>query len=96
MGWIEVIEIRTTHNKLQLLEQGLGNIINGTEIRSKFQAFEVYRSGTVDTDFCIHLVHNSEINKCGSSLGIRFASALKDFGLVNHIVWEEMKNPKEI
>jgi hypothetical protein len=45
----------------------------------------------IDTDFSIHLFHDSKkVEKSGSPLGLRLASALKEFGLVNHSIWIEM------
>ena len=45
----------------------------------------------IDTDFSIHLFHDSKkMERSGSSLGLCLASALKEFGLVNHSIWIEM------
>jgi hypothetical protein len=57
------------------------------------QKIKVYSHITVETDFSIHLYHDSkEADISGSPLGSRLASALKKFGLVNHSVWVERHN----
>jgi len=47
----------------------------------------------IDTDYTIQLFHETKvIEKNGSSLGLRLASALKAFGLVNHSLWVALDN----
>jgi len=47
----------------------------------------------IDTDFSIHLCHDSKkVEDGGSRLGMRLVAALKEFGLVNHSVWLEMNS----
>ena len=91
MKWLEIIELRSTGKKRTLLELELQNLISDVNQEAKQQAIKVYSRVIVDTDFSIHLYHDSEkIEKSGSPLGLRLASALKEYGLVNHSVWIEM------
>ena len=47
---------------------------------------------SIDTNFSIHIFHDSKkIENSGSRLGLRLAAALKEFGLVHHSIWREMK-----
>ena len=57
---------------------------------SRSQGISSYRRIPVGTDFSIHLVHDTtEIETCGSGLGLRIVEALKELGMVNHTIWQE-------
>ena len=91
MKWLEIIELRSVESNRELLESQLQKLINEVDKETKKQAIKVYSRVIVDTDFRIHLFHNSnKIDNSGSPLGLRLASALKEFGLVNHSIWVEM------
>ena len=90
MKWLEIIELRSDNRNIMLLEQQLNNLSKDLKKNTEQMAIEVYSRVAVDSDFSIHLLHNSEkadIN--GSSLGLLLVSNLKEFGLVNHKVWIE-------
>jgi len=73
------------------LESQLQKLINEVKRETKKQAIMVYSRVLIDTDFSIHLFHDStKVENSGSPLGLRLASALKEFGLVNHSIWIEM------
>jgi hypothetical protein len=91
MKWLEVIELRSMGNKRAVIESHLQDLIDEMIQEARQQKIKAYSHVTVETDFNIHLYHDSkraDIN--GSPLGLRLASALKEFGLVNHSVWVEM------
>ena len=91
MKWLEVIDLRTANSNRELLESQLQKLINEVDRETKKQAIKSYCRVMIDTDFSIHLFHDSKkVENSGSRLGLRIASALKDFGLVNHSVWIEM------
>lgn len=91
MKWIEVIELRSVDRNRELLESKLQKLIQEVDKEAKTQAIKAYCRAMIDTDFRIHLFHDSEkVEKNGSQLGLRLASALKVFGLVNHGIWIEM------
>ena len=91
MKWLEIIELRSVGSNLELLESKLDKIINEVEDEIKNQA-KAYSRVQIDTDFSIHLYHDSKkVENSGSELGLRLASALKEFGLVNHSIWIEMR-----
>ena len=90
MKWLEIIELRSGNSDL---ESQLEKIVNEVEDEINKQAIKAYSRVQIDTDFSIHLFHDSEINEFGRSpLGLRIASSLKEFGLVNHSIWIEMRN----
>jgi hypothetical protein len=91
MKWLEIIELRSVNRNRDLLKSQLRNLINEAEQEAKKQAIKVYSRVMIDTDFSIHLLHDSKKpENSGSPLGLNLATALKDFGLVNHSVWIEM------
>jgi len=91
MKWLEIIELRSVDSNRELLESQLQNLINEVDKETKKQAIKSYSRVMIDTDFSIHLFHDSKkVENSGSPLGLRLASALKEFGLVNHSIWIEM------
>ncbi len=90
MNWLEIIELRTVGSNRKLLESQLQKLINEVEKETKKRTIKAYGRVMIDTDFSIHLHHDSkEANFNGSSLGLQLVSTLKEFGLVNHSVWIE-------
>ena len=66
-------------------------MIDEVNRESKMQTIKSYGRVLIDTDFSIHLFHDSKkVENSGSRLGLSIASALKAFGLVNHSIWIEM------
>ena len=93
MRWLEIIELRSVGCNRELLESQLQNLIKEVEMESIKPAIEIYSRIRLDTDFGIHLFHSSKIiENYGSSLGLRLASNLKEFGLVNHKVWVDLND----
>ena len=91
MKWLEIIQLRSVGSDRDSLESQLQELINEVGKETKKQAIKSYSRVMIDTDFSIHLFHDSKkVESGGSRLGLRLASALKDFGLVNHSIWIEM------
>ncbi len=91
MKWLETIELRSVGNKRKLVESQLQKLINEVNKETKKPAIKSYSRVLIDTDFSIHLFHDSKkVDNSGSELGLRLASALKEFGLVNHSIWIKM------
>ncbi len=91
MKWLEIIELRSAGGNSKLLESQMQKLVNEVCETTKNNAARAYCRLMIDTDFSIHLFHNSKkVEKSGSPLGLRLASALKEFGLVNHSIWIEM------
>jgi hypothetical protein len=88
MKWLEIIELRSVERNRELLESHLQKLNNMVAKESEKQSIKIYSRVMLDTDFGIHLFHDSkEVENSGSSLGLRLASNLKEFGLVNHSIW---------
>jgi hypothetical protein len=89
MNWIEIIELRSYRFKPDTLRE-LKQAIVENEQDEGLRAFEIYHNVSVETDTAIHIhwmTKEGRIKK--TSLGLRMASALKDFGPVNHTIWIE-------
>lgn len=85
MKWLEVIELRSVEKDLELLKSQLKRLTTDIEKEHKMQVIMIYCRLLIDTDFSIHIFHDRDkVDNEGSSLGLRIASALKEFGLVNH------------
>jgi hypothetical protein len=90
MQWLEIIELRSIGSNRKLFESQLETLINEVHTETKNQAFKFYSHAVLDTDFCIHLCHDSrKVENSGSRLGLRLVTALREFGLVNHSIWIE-------
>jgi hypothetical protein len=91
MKWLEIIELRSAGGNSKLLESQMQKLVNDVNERIENYAVRAFCRLMIDTDFSIHLFHDSKkVEKSGSPLGLRLASALKEFGLVNHSIWIEM------
>ena len=91
MKWLEIIELRSAGGNNKLLESQMEKLVNEVYERTAKNTVKAYCRLMVDTDFSIHLFHDSKkVEKSGSPLGLRLASALREFGLVNHSIWTEM------
>jgi hypothetical protein len=91
MKWIEVIELRTVNRDREFLESKLRKLMDHVEKKRKEQRITAYTRVLIDTDFSIHLFHDSKkVENSGSRLGLCLVNALKEFGLVNHRIWVEM------
>lgn len=90
MKWLEIIELRSVGINRALLESQLQGLVNEVSHRAALQTIKVYSHVSVETDFGVHLYHDSkEVDFSESPLGLRLASLLKEYGLVNHSVWVE-------
>jgi hypothetical protein len=57
------------------------------------QVVTLYRRRGLNTDVAVHLRHGGPPGIAGgSALAIHVAHALKEFGLVEHSVWEEVES----
>ena len=90
MQWLEIISLRSGAKNKDVLEQKLRQLCGALERENRKTAV-AYSRDQIDSDYCIHLRHQMEdVERGGSSLGLRLVEALKEFGLVHHSVWKEM------
>lgn len=89
MKRLEIIHLRTSREPLESLGERIrASIRSGDEDAS---AVTLYHCNGLETDLAVHLHFSAVSGAEGlSDLGLRLASALRDFGLVKHTVWEEL------
>jgi hypothetical protein len=91
MKWIELIQLRSAGGNREILESELQRLIDEVDRKRKSKVVMAYSRVSIDTDFSIHIIHDSKkVENSGSRLGLRLAAALKEFGLVNHSIWMEI------
>ena len=91
MKWLEIIELRSANCNRKALESQVQKLINEVDAESQEKTIKAYSRAGIDTDFSIHLNHYSRnAERSGSTLGLRLALLLKEYGLVNHSVWIEL------
>jgi hypothetical protein len=90
MKWVEIITLRSPTNiNTQFVEELLKEV--GESDKPKhLTEIKIYHHSVVETDLSIHLYWKSEPGSQNKSpLGLRFSSALRNLGLLNHSVWVE-------
>ena len=92
MKRLEVIELRSlniTQSELMTYIKKFLNDINSPEV----EKIQIYYSLNLDTDFSIHIFFNSDENNVRENLlGVQLVNELKQFGLVFHGIWIELKH----
>jgi len=92
MKWSEVIMVRSAGSNSKILASILREIMEDLARDVGREAIRVFRREKLDSDICIVLFHNGKKSKTGGSpLGLRLVTALKEFGLVHHTVWNEIQ-----
>jgi hypothetical protein len=72
------------------LLKGISESDQATDTPEHLVEIRVYHHSIVESDLSIHIYWESESGSQDKSpLGLRFSSALKDMGLLNHSVWVE-------
>lgn len=95
MNWVEVIRFRTTATETSQLLVELQNLLTQAKKEKSCDEIKIYQRTFVNTELSIIIFHNNPIvEKNGSSLGLRIASALHEFGMVNHTAWSEISGPE--
>lgn len=94
MKWVEIISLRCPGNIntrfMDELLKGVSEFDSPTDTSTHLEEIKIYRHTVVETDLSIHIHWNSESGSQNKSpLGLRFSSALKNLGLLNHSVWIE-------
>ena len=91
MRWSEVITVRSVGNCKEMMASTLRELIIDAASDLGRDEIRVFRREKLDTDVCIVLLHNEKKTKSGGSpLGLRLVNALKELGIVHHVVWIEL------
>ena len=88
MKWIEIITLRSAGVPRESIEEKIPRFVTEGDRSNNLMEIQVYRHANLDTDMSVHLLFESPGPEAGpSALGQHLASALKEFGLVNHSMW---------
>jgi hypothetical protein len=91
MKWLEIIELRSPKQNKGMLEKDLDNLMNNMNCEGKSRKACVFKKGSLETDYSIHLYHDTKPSDIRESkVGQCLVSTLKEHGLVNHSIWIEM------
>ncbi|MCP4641796.1 MAG: hypothetical protein GY851_15240 [bacterium] len=85
MKQLEIIHLRSSGEPAEALSSRIRESIR--EEDASTQVVTLYRRRGLETDVAIHIDHPSDEP---SGLGVRLASALRAFGIVEHTTWEEL------
>jgi len=94
MKWVEIITLRSPSKIngqfIEELLKGAGESESPNDTPKHLVEIKIYHHSVVETDLSIHIYWESEPGSQDKSpLGLRFSSALRDLGLLNHSVWVE-------
>lgn len=91
MQWVEVIQLRITKRDTERIIPIVQRLAVEVRNEGSCQDILMYGRAGLNTDLSLLLFHHTrQMDKSGSSLGIRIKSALKEFGMVNHNTWFEI------
>lgn len=93
MQWVEIINIRAAAtiepSALERLFRDIRN--NVAAIKGKGARVVIYRGGSVDSDWAIHIHRQTDERPAGrTALGIELADTLRPMSLVDHTIWIEV------
>ena len=90
MKTVEIITVRMDLQREKRLLGELRTTLDRKSLSDDRVIVQIYRHATVETDLSIHLYWETlGADDLPSDLGRRLASALKEFGPINHSVWFE-------
>ena len=90
MNTLEIIHLRSSGMAIESL---CDRIRESIEVEGeKTELVTLYRRNGLETDIAVHIHHlDAAGNEQARALGLHLAKALRDLGLVEHTVWEEVK-----
>ncbi len=85
--WLEIIRVRSSRDVEEMIREIIRALKSDPDVPS---AKEVRLFSNAVGDLAIHLSWKSDRTPGdGSSLGLRLAAALSEYGLINHTMWTE-------
>jgi len=95
MKWIEIIEIRSSYHSQKMIELKLKGLIEEIQKESSKQSIRIFSKVLLETDYVIMIQNDSKIiDHKRSQLGLRLSSALKEYGMIYHSIWNEIHSNK--
>lgn len=88
MNRLEIIHLRSSGRSLEPLGERIRESIR--QEGGDGAVVTLYRRRGLETDLAVHVRPDGEPQKGPSNLGFRLAAALRNYGLVEHTLWEEL------
>ena len=89
MKLLEIIHLRWSGEPIEALSRQITDSIPVGNVDAGIVS--MYRRNGLVTDVAIHIQHhNADGEREPCALALHLANALREFGLVEHTVWEEM------
>ena len=91
MQWLEIIQVRSVGTgRAEFQEQFRMLILENARCCEQGVDIKLFQHSSVTSDFSIFICHDSNsTEKRGSEFGIRLAWMLKEYGYVDHTVWQK-------
>lgn len=90
MKRLEIIHLRSSREPVESLGERIRKSIRSGGADA--EAVTLYRRDGLKTDLAVHIdLPGAPAAEGASALGLRLASALKAFGLVEHTLWKELR-----
>ena len=87
---LEIIDLRSGSVKSKELAAELEQLVHSLAQNSDSEKIKIYTHLHYSTDFSLHLFYKiADKDHLNNQLGLRLASSLKEYGLVNHSIWIE-------
>lgn len=88
MRRLEIIHLRSSGRPLESLGERIRESIRSGEPNEA--AITLYSRHGLDTDLMVHVRYDGEPQTGPSDLALKLAAALRNYGLVEHTLWEEL------
>lgn len=89
MSHLEIVHLRASGESVEALGQRIEASLMARQEGA--ETVVVYRQNGLGTDLAVHVHHPAATQgKRPSAIGLRLASALRDYGLVEHTYWERL------
>ena len=94
MNALEIIHLRSSSEPIESLADRIRESL-WNDGRTD-GVFTIYRRDGLATDLAVHIRHRDDGSEVPSRLGLHLVTSLAVYGLVEHSVWKEMKEPQEV
>ena len=83
--------MRAAERNQTILESRLKQLVKGLGRENGQPTIVVCRRALMPMDYSINLFHDSgKVENAGSPLGLQLVAVLKELGLVNHSIWNDV------
>ena len=96
MQWMEEIKLRIADKNPEVVEGKIMKIIKDLGDNGDMKEVNLYHSAVVNNDVSVHLYWDTEgAEPQGSATGLCLVHVLREYGLISHSVWVDLKRTLE-